>query len=146
MTTEPSTEYEAEESAQAAPATESVVEPVTPDVSTAPVEEPQAADEPVAAPEPVVEVEPETVTAENVAAAVDAVEAETPSDNYEGESFVITTNSGRTRITVVLDPDEYTPDADGTPRLVRTGSGNLTVTRDGQTVLAHPLMREAPLE
>lgn len=83
-------------------------------------DEPQAADEPVAEPEPVVA--------------------------DEGETFVIASNSGRTKITVRLEPDVFTPDADGTPRMVRTGEGLITVTRDGQTVLAHPLMREAPLE
>lgn len=119
MTNEPSSEFEAAEAAQSEPSPE----PATAPTPEAPAEEPQAADEPVAEPAPVV-----------------AVVAD------EGETFVIASNSGRTRITVRLEPDVFTPDADGRPRMVRTGEGLITIVRDGQTVLAHPLMREAPLE
>lgn len=97
------------------------------------------ADEPEAADEPVVE-------SDEVAAAIEALQSAEPDPAYDGETFVIGSNTGRTVVTVSFSADVTSPDAEGRPVVVRTGEGLITIVRDGQTVLAHPLMREAPLE
>lgn len=60
----------------------------------------------------------------------------------EGEEYVITSNSGRTRVTVSFKPDVLGADAEGNTVVLRTGDGMVTATRDGMNILAHPLMPE----
>ncbi len=133
------TEFEAAEEALAAQNTTPATEPTPPDAPAKPAPDATPAEPAPDAPDvPAVDTSPEAAPAEADVPPPAPVAA-------EPTVTVINSNSGRTVVTVTFQPDVMGTDADGNPVVLRTGEGEVDVSRDGQNIFRQPLMREATL-